>query len=320
MQLCHRNITLHNLLLVEDIVNDDGCDDPIADEEDDDDKNKNNSKNTATTTTDDYINQTASEAWTTTDKKEQQSQSPQRKHRDLTHQRICLARHGWAIRVAPKDSLSLNDAEKDTNKNSNKTNEQQETQSHVVVVIPTPITALPLYVAPEWMMAIATATSQREDELQPSKDGDGMTTKTLTVAAPTLPNPTASLDPFALDLWSASICLLVLLVGVADMDRLLFAVPVPEADPRFEQVTQHVESYFNETHAKMNWSPNLCHFLQSLLHVNPLERLTNLDKIRQHPWLLQEEEQQQPQKHDYRKGGVQRNEDQDDPKRRRRHH
>ena len=72
------------------------------------------------------------------------------------------------------------------------------------------------------------------------------------------------------------------MVGVEDMDRLLYSIP-QAADPRFEWVTQHVQVYFNQRHGR-TWSPSFCHLMQSLLHPNPQKRWTNLQQIQEHEW------------------------------------
>ena len=115
------------------------------------------------------------------------------------------------------------------------------------LVIPSPPTTLPpLYVAPEWPLLLSgtvdTSLSQKQEEQE---------------------QPT--FDPYALDLWSASICLLLSLTGGSTEG--LYTAPVLE-DPRFKA--------FPNTLKKLStickWSLPLQELMTGLLQIDARER------------------------------------------------
>lgn len=132
-------------------------------------------------------------------------------------------------------------------------------------------------------------------------------------------------DGTAIDLWAASVMLLVMLVGMRQRQEqpaqqqqgqaddhddkrqrrgshhdkstdhgsslsLLFAAPVP-ADWRFTEICVHGRlAQLLEKESGLDLSPTLVDLLQGLLHANPVDRLT-LDKVKSHPWLAQDNDE-----------------------------
>jgi serine/threonine protein kinase len=207
MKLCHRHITLHNLLLVE---------------------------TTTTTTTTNGDGDT--------------------KATTNTAKQVKLSNHGWALNVTNSNG---------TNPTPMQQQQQQQQQQHMIRLPPPPCTIPLLYVPPELM---------NEDLLvhqQPS-NGDNSHGDNITK------NDDDSSFLYGMDLWSAAICLLLLLVG---SETPLFAAPVPE-DARFV----HLHTGLSQKAKAQQWSPALLELLQGMLQPNPRQRWT-LEQVVQHEWL-----------------------------------